>query len=145
LAGARAVTAADFRAQNPAPALWYLARGTRSLYARTAWDQNAFWAVFTSPPQVNSDHQHFIAGDFVFARGADPLIVDPAPYGGVSSWQGNAPTADASVVPGDYAPSQTPWSKAELLWARGTSDAVYAARSDFAHAFDFNGTDSDIP
>ena len=37
LAELRGVTAADFTAQSPAPALWYVARGTRALYARTAW------------------------------------------------------------------------------------------------------------
>src|SRR4029078_1542263 len=38
-----------------------------------------------------------------------------------------------------------PWSEAELAWARGTDDAVYAARSDFAEAFIFSSTPSDIP
>jgi MYXO-CTERM domain-containing protein len=46
---------------------------------------------------------------------------------------------------GDYAPSQTPWSLADLPWARGTSDATVAARSDFAQAFIFAETPSDIP
>src|SRR5262249_47598244 len=48
-------------------------------------------------------------------------------------------------TPGDYAMTQTPWSQAELVWARGTDDAVYAARSDFAKAFNFSSTPSDIP
>src|SRR5262249_48509806 len=48
-------------------------------------------------------------------------------------------------TPGDYAMTQTPWSQAELVWARGTDDAVYAARSDFAKAFIFSSTPSDIP
>ncbi len=78
-------------------------------------------------------------------RGADDLVVDPAPYGAYSSWNSNAVTADSAVVQGGYAPSQTPWSHADLLWARGTADATFAARSDFAHGFDFNGTASDIP
>ena len=146
LAEVRSVTAADYTKQTPAPPLWYLARGTREVYARTAWDDpSAYWGVFISSPQLNSDHQHFTASSFVFSRGGDDLVVDPSPYGGPSSWQANAVTADSSVVTGDYAPSQTPWSTADLPWARGTSDATVAARSDFANAFIFDGTASDIP
>jgi hypothetical protein len=47
-------------------------------------------------------------------------------------------------VTGDYAPSQTPWSTAELLWARGTAAGVYAARGDYAKAFAFSSNASDI-
>jgi MYXO-CTERM domain-containing protein len=143
LAEARAVTPLDYRSQTPPPPLWYLSRGSRSVYARTAWDTQAYWGVFSSPPAL-LDHQHFSASSFVFSRGADHLIVDPAPYGGNTSWESNAVTADSSVVEGDYAPSQTPWSEAELPWARGTADAVFAARSDFSKAFIMAGTPSDI-
>ena len=145
LAEARAVTPADYRAQTPPPPLWYLARGTRTVYARTAWDGNAYWGVFSSPPQVVSDHHHFCAGNFVFSRGADHLIVDPSNYGEPGTLETNAPTVDSRRVTGDYAPSQTPWSEAELLWARGTAAAVFAARSDYAKAFIFSSNPSDIP
>ncbi|HXU02016.1 MAG TPA: MYXO-CTERM sorting domain-containing protein [Polyangia bacterium] len=144
LADARDVPAQDYRAQTPAAPLWYLARGTRTIYARTAWDAAAFWGVFTSAPQVVSDHQHFSSGNFLFSRGADHLIVDSSNYGESATFETNAITVDSPLLPGDYAKSQTGWSKAELLWARGTDAAVYAARSDFAHAFDFNGTASDV-
>ncbi len=138
-AEARAVTPAEYAKQNPAPPLWYLARGTRQMYARTAWnDANAFWGVFMSEPQLNSDHQHFAASNFVFSRGADDLVVDPSPYGGPATFETNALSVDAGNLSGDYAMTQTPWSKAELLWARATSDATFAARADIAHAFDFN-------
>ncbi|MGD0527948.1 MAG: hypothetical protein ABSE49_22635 [Polyangiaceae bacterium] len=145
IAEARTVTPASYVAQSPAPPLWYLARGTREVYARTSWDETAFWGVFASPPQLNSDHQHFVASNFVFRRGADDLVVDGTPYGLPGTLSSNAVTADSSVVGGDYAPSQTPWSTAELSWARGTSDATYAARSDFANAFIFSSSPSDIP
>ena len=144
IAEARAVTPQGYSSQSPAPSPFYLARGTRQLYARSGWDAGATWAVFMSEPQLNSDHQHFDASNFVLSHGSDDLVVDPTPYGNESSWQSNAVTADSSVVTGDYAPSQTPWSLADLPWARGTADATYGARSDFAHAFDFNGTPSDI-
>jgi hypothetical protein len=139
----RAVTAADYRAQTPAPPLWYLARGSRTIYARSAWDAGAFWAVFSSPPHIVDDHLHLSAGNFVFSRGADHLIVDPSGYGEVATPAGNAISVDADLK-GDYPPSQTPWSAAELVWARGTADGVIAARSDFAKAFIFSDTPSPI-
>ncbi|HKA89887.1 MAG TPA: hypothetical protein VKE22_19635 [Haliangiales bacterium] len=145
LAEIRAVTPADYRAQSPAPPLWYIARGTRNVYARTGWDAGAYWAVFSSPPQVSSDHHHFAAGNFVFSRGADHLVVDPSNYGEPGTLETNAAGADSPGVTGAYAPSQTGWSEAELLWARGTNAAVYAARGDFAKAFKFSSTPSDIP
>ena len=146
LAEIRTVTPADYTQQTPTPPLWYLARGTRQVYARTAWnDPGAFWGVFMSEPQLNSDHQHFAASNFVFSRGADDLIVDSIPYGAEDTLDTNAVSADSAVDTGDYAMTQTPWSLADLPWARGTTDATFAARSDFAHAFDFDGTPSDIP
>jgi MYXO-CTERM domain-containing protein len=125
--------------------LWYLARGTRNVYARSAWDPAAFWAVFTSAPRLVDDHQHPDASNFVFARGADSLIVDPSPYACRSSLTGNAVTVDSDVVEEDYQPSQTFWSAADLPWARATRGGVVAARADFGKAFAFNGKDSDVP
>jgi len=145
LAELRSPAPQDYRAQVPAPPRWYVARGTRAVYARTSWDPDAFWAVFSSPPEVNSDHHHFAAGNFVFTRGGDHLIVDPSNYGEPGTLETNAVAAASPGVSGSYAPSQTPWSRAELLWARGTDAAVYAARSDFARAFDFADRASDIP
>jgi hypothetical protein len=141
----RGVTPQDYRAATPAPPLWYLARGTRAMYVRTSWSADAFWGVFASAPSVNSDHQHFAAGNFVFNRGGDGLVVDSSNYGEPDTHETNAVFVDSPGLPGDYAGTQTPWSLAELLWARGTDDAVFAARSDFAHAFDFDGTPSDVP
>ncbi len=145
IAEARSVTPSDYTAQTPAPSLWYLARGTRQMYVRTAWnDPNAFWGVFMAEPELNSDHQHFAASNFVFSHGSDDLIVDPSPYGGYASFETNALSADAAVLSGDYAMTQTPWSKAELVWARATADATFAARADIAHAFDWTNKTSDI-
>ncbi len=144
LAELRTVAAADYRTQSTPPAPWYLARGTRAMYARTAWDDGAYWSVFSSAPAVVSDHEHFSASNFVFNRGADPLIVDASNYGEYDTFATNAVTADSTVAQGDYIGTQTPWSNAELTWARGTSDATYAARSDFATAFNYSSTPSDI-
>ena len=144
IAEARAVTPQDYVKQSPAPAPWYLARGTREVYARTGWDAGAFWGVFASPPQLNSDHQHFVASNLTFSRGADDLVIDPAPYGMSGTLNSNAVSVESANVSGDYAGSQTPWSTAELLWARGTADATYAARSDITAAFVFQAPPSDV-
>lgn len=144
LAELRSTAPSDYRRQVPTPPLWYLARGTRTVYARTAWDGDAFWAVFSSPPHLVSDHLHHAAGNFVFSRGGDHLVVDPSNYGEPGTLETNAIGVDSPGVLGDYAPSQTPWSRAELRWARGSRAAVHAARSDFAKAFNWNNGTSDV-
>ncbi len=145
LAEIRQATPMDFRAQSTSPPLWYLSRGTRTLYARTSWDPSAFYGVFESSPETVDDHHHFSSSNFAFSRGADHLIVDPSYYGCRSTLPTNALTADSDVVMGDYKPSQTPWSEADLPWARASDSALYAARSDFAKAFNYASSDSDIP
>jgi hypothetical protein len=123
----------------------FLAAGTRNLYTRSGWDRGAFWAVFTSPPRLVDDHQRVDASNFVFVRGADALVVDPSPYGSRSSLTGNALTVDSAVVLDRYKPSQTPWSEAELHWARATASGAATARADITRAFNFSGTESDLP
>jgi len=143
LAEARTSTPSD-----PATAglpLWYLAKGTRNVYMRSSFDPSAFWAVFTSAPRVVPDHQHADASNFVLSRGADHLIVDPSPYGTQSTLTSNAIAIDSPIANAEYRPSQTGWSLADLPWARGTKGGVVAARSDFAQAFHFNETPSDVP
>jgi len=140
---AAAASPVDFYA-TPAP-LYYLARGTRTLHARSAWDAGAFWGVFVSSPHIVPDHNHVDAGNFVLSRGKDHLIVDPSSYGSRTTLTSNAPTVNADVVQGNYKPSQTAWSAAELLWARGTESGVAAARGDHAKAYNYASTKSDIP
>jgi hypothetical protein len=139
----RNVTPQDYRAQTPPPSLWYLSRGLGNMYVRTSWDASAFWAVFMSG-SPEGDHQHYAASNFVFSRGNDHLIVDSSNYGEPATFETNAVSADAAVTPGDYALTQGPWGVPNMPWARGSSDGVFGARSDFAHAFEFNGTPSDI-
>ena len=146
LADTRAVTAVDPTPTAATPGLppWFLARGPRNLYARSAWTTTAFWSVLTSAPRVVDDHQHMDASSFVFVRGGDSLIVDPSPYASRSSLTSNALTLESNVVVGDYKPSQTSWSGADMPLARGTASGVVAARADFANAFNFSSTASDI-
>ncbi len=142
----RAVTPADFRTASPPPPTWFLARGSRTVYARTSWDASALWAVFQSAPALVSDHQHFAASNFVLSRGADHLIVDSSQYGAPDTLETNALTLDSPQLElhGDYARTQTPWSEAALAWARASAAGVVAARSDLADAFVFSSSPSDV-
>src|SRR5204862_555475 len=79
LAELRNVAPQDYRAQVPAPPLWYLARGVGNLYVRTSWGEDAFWAVFMSG-SPKADHAHYAASNFLFSRGGDHLIVDSSNY-----------------------------------------------------------------
>jgi hypothetical protein len=142
LADARAVAPRDYRAQKPAPPLWYLARGVGNLYVRTSWAEDAFWAVFMSG-SPKADHAHYAASNFVFTRGGDHLIVDSSNYAQFSTFGTNAISADTSA-PGGYALTQGPWGHATMPWARATSDRVFAARADFARTFEYNGQASEI-
>jgi hypothetical protein len=141
IAELRAVQPEDFKSTNPP--LYYLSRGSRVLYARTSWDASAYWGVFSSPPQLVSDHEHLAAGNFSFSRGGDHLIVDSSRYGEGVTFETNAIAVECDLM-GDYSPAQTPWSQADLPWARGTADGVYAARSDFTDAFIFSSGPSHV-
>lgn len=143
VAETRGASAVDYNAT--ARPTFYLARGTGNFFARTSWKPDAYWGVFHSSPMVVSDHEHMDAGNVVFTRGADPILVDPSPYGARGTLNTNAPTLDSDVVTGDYKPSQTPWSEAKLAYARGTSTNVFAARADYAKAFIFSSKPSDVP
>ncbi len=142
LAEARQVPDANFESTQPPTA--YLASGTRNLYSRSSWAPTATWSVFTSAPRLVPDHQHPDAANFVLSRGADSLIVDPSPYGSQSTLTGNGIAVDSNSVQGDNRPSQTSWSSADLPWARQSASGAVAARSNFALAFNYDGTSSDI-
>jgi hypothetical protein len=142
LAELRKVSPQDYRAQTPTPPLWYLARGVGNLYVRTSWREDALWAVFLSGTPT-ADHAHYAASSFVLSRGGDHLIVDSANYTQFSTLGSNGIAVDTSA-PGGYARTQGPWGVPTMPWVRATSDGVFAARSDFARAFAYNGTPSEI-
>ena len=143
LAEARGAVPASFTTTPRAP--FFLATGTRKLYARSGWDPGAFWAVFVSAPRFAVDHQHLDASTFVFSRGADSLVVDPSPYGSLSTLTTNALSVDSLTVQSNYRPSQSPYSRAELAWARGTQGGVVAGRAALEGAFADPQGNSDVP
>ena len=128
-----------------AAALVPRARDAADVRAHRVDDPNAFWGVFMSAPQLVSDHQHFAASNFVFTRGADHLDRRPVALRRLRDLRDQRRHRGLDRAAGRLRQTQTPWSEAELLWARGTADATFAARSDFAKAFDLSDTPSDIP
>ncbi len=142
LAESRGVAAVDYVSTNPPT--FYLARGTRNVYGRSSWQPSAFWTVFTSAPRLGPDHQHIDSSNFVLTRGSDHLIVDPSPYGSLSSQTSNAIIVDSNTVGADYRPCQSAQSKAELPWARGFESGVVGARAELSKAFQTDGN-TDVP
>lgn len=125
---------------------WYQAAATATLYTRTGWDEHAIWFVAACAQAGRGDHRGPNAGNFVLSRGGADLIVDPSPYGSLSTLTGNAPTVASKRLPGKYVPSQGAWSEdIAWRWATKTRGGVVAARCDYADAFRFQEQSSDVP
>ncbi len=125
---------------------FYLARGMSNFYTRSHWGKDAVWTVIQCSKTVDVDHMHPDAGNFVISRGDDDLIVDPSPYGTLSSLTSNAPTVESAHLPDEYKPSQAYWSeKTDFRWALQTASGVVAARCDYADQYKFQHRPSDVP
>ncbi len=125
----------------------WTAKSTRTVFARSSWDPHAVWGAFTCGPRLVEDHQHVNAGNWVMSRGGDYLVVDPTPYGSLSTLNGNAPAVD-SIVAG-RSPSQQ-WSllgrKTDLVWTRAATGNIVAARGDYADQFSgLSEMDDEVP
>lgn len=127
---------------------WYQTTATATLFTRTSWDEHAIW--FVASCALNSlDHRGPNAGNFVLSRGSADLIVDPSPYGSLSTLTGNAPTVMSKQfqhkLP-NYLPSQGAWGEdVAWRWATKTKGGVVAARCDYADAYRLQERKSDIP
>jgi hypothetical protein len=123
----------------------YLGKGVGNWYVRGAWSKDTVWSVFQCTRRLVDDHEHNDAGNFVFTRGADDLVVDPSPYGTLSTLTSNAPAVDSNAVPDGYSPSQGNWGKTtHLAWARQSGSGVGAARCDYADQFRLDDYPSDV-
>ena len=123
----------------------YLARGTGNWYVRGDWSAEAAWGVFQCTRQLVADHQYANAGNWVLTRGADDLVVDPSPYGSLSTLTGNAPAIDTASLPEGYSPSQGYWGqKTGLVWTRQSASGIAAARCDYADQFQRSDVPSDV-
>ncbi len=123
----------------------YLGKGVGNWYVRGAWSKDTVWGVFQCTRRLVDDHEHNDAGNFVLARGADDMVVDPSPYGTLSTLTGNAPAVDSNVLPDGYSPSQGNWGAAtHLAWTRQSVSGVAAARCDYADQFRLDDSPSDV-
>jgi hypothetical protein len=124
---------------------WYLAPGTGNFFARTRWDDKAVWFVAECSNTTNTDHHGPNAGTFVLSRGKDDVIVDPSPYGSLSTLTGNAPAIRSPQLPKDYQPSQASWGeRSGWDWVTQTRAGIVAARCSYADQFKFQENKSDI-
>jgi hypothetical protein len=124
----------------------FFARGTSILYARSRWDEHAVWFAAFCSSTIDVDHLPPHAGNFVLSRGRDHAIVDPTPYGSLSSLTSNAPTVEATGQPPGYVPSQTFWSRAtRFVWKQGFGEGGVLARCDYADQYRFRDEPSPIP
>jgi MYXO-CTERM domain-containing protein len=124
---------------------WYQARSSATVFARTSWDDQAIWFVASCASMSGVDHRSPNAGNFVLSRGAADLIVDPTPYGSLSTLTGNAPTVASAQLPPKYIPSQGAWGEdIAWRWATQTRTGVVAARCDYADAFRFQERKTDV-
>jgi hypothetical protein len=123
----------------------HLATGTGNWYLRGSFTPATVWGVFQCSHRLVADHEHNDAGNWVLTRGADDLVVDPSPYGTVSSMSSNAPAVDSNSLPDGYSPSQGFWGEATKLdWARQSGSGVAAARCDYADQFRRDDVPSDV-
>jgi hypothetical protein len=125
---------------------YYIASGVSTLYARSHWTADAVWTVLQCSKTVDVDHMHPNAGNIVISRGSDDVIVDPSPYGTLSSLTSNAPTVESKQLPDHYKPSQAYWSvKTGFRWAHQTASGIVTARCDYADQYKFQDNPSDVP
>ncbi len=142
LAAARTGASNDLPSDSPTN---HLASGTGNWYLRGNHTPATVWGVFQCSHRLVADHEHNDAGNFVLTRGGDDLVVDPSPYGTVSTLSSNAPAVDSNSLPEGYSPSQGFWGKATKLdWARQSSSGVAAARCDYADQFSRDDVPSDV-
>jgi len=144
LADARNVRPVPFP-RDTAPT-FYMAKGVGSMFARSTWSPAAAWMAMQCTRTIDVDHLPANAGNFVLTRGGDELVVDPSPYGSLSSLTSNAPSVESAHLPADYKPSQAYWSvRTGYTWARQTESAIVAARCDYADQYRFQERPSDVP
>ena len=142
LALARAGASAALPSDTPTN---HLATGTGNWYMRGSFDAGTVWSVFQCSRRLVDDHQHNDAGNWVLTRGADDVVVDPSPYGTVSTLSSNAPAVDSNALPDGYSPSQGYWGqKTKLDWARQSSSGVASGRCDYADQFARDDVPSDV-
>ena len=144
LAQAEMVEPVEFpRSQSPSR---YFATGSGTLYVRFNWSDDGAWFAAPCSRARDVDHMHPNAGSFVLSRGRDDIIVDPSPYGTLSSITSNAPTSESGNLPAEYQPSQAFWAtRTRFDWIWQAADGLLVARCDYADQYRIQDTPSDVP
>ena len=122
----------------------YVAHGTGTVMARTAWSADAAWVAMNSGPPWG-DHQHLDQGHFEVVRGADSLIIDPGAYDAYSTMSHNSLLIDDHKENIRWAPNQGVWGKAAELPRSEDANGVVYAEADFGAAYDPDGYPQDNP
>ena len=122
----------------------YVAHGTGTVMARTAWNADAAWVAMNSGPPWG-DYQHLDQGHFEVVRGADRLIVDPGAYDAYSTMSHNSLLIDDHKENIRWAPNQGVWGKAAGLPRSEDANGVVYAEADFGAAYDPDGYPQDNP
>ncbi|MEP7311024.1 MAG: hypothetical protein ABI859_00450 [Pseudomonadota bacterium] len=123
----------------------YLSIGSGTLYARFSWSDDGAWLAAPCSRARDVDHMHPNAGSFVLSRGRDDVIVDPSPYGTLSSLTSNAPTSESGNLPASYQPSQAFWAtRTGFDWIWQAADGMLVARCDYADQYRIQQTPTDV-
>lgn len=123
----------------------YVAAGTQTFFARSDWSPQSPWLVTNCGLINDMDHRPADAGNLVFSRGTDAIVVDPSPYGSLSTLTSNAPSVRSAQLPAEYTPSQGTWGRATgLRWAKQTPRGVMLASCDYADQYRFKDQPSDV-
>ncbi|MGL4965113.1 MAG: hypothetical protein ACRC67_28055 [Inquilinus sp.] len=154
LAAAEPVTAQPID-RTALPPGW-LAAGAGNFYARSGFGPGATWMVSQCRGLISA-HQQLNAGNIVLSRGADALVVDPSPYGSLSTLTGNAPTMSQPHFAADYRPSQGSWGEENppdvlplalttrfLFAGSSATSGVSATQCAYTGQFRFQGNASEI-
>lgn len=126
----------------------YVARGSGTLYARTLGggsNGDAVWMAMQCSKTLDVDHRPPNTGNLVISRGRDELVVDPSPYGSLSSLTSNAPTVSSPQLPDDYRPSQAFWGKSSgFAHLAQTSSGAVTLRCEYGDQYAFQSNPSDV-
>jgi len=124
----------------------YFSPGTGVLYARADWSDSSPWFAAMCSGVRDVDHMHPNAGNFVLSLGNVPVIVDPSPYGTLSTLTSNAPAVESGVLPREYSPSQGYWgSDTRFEWIRSANDGrLLVARCVYSGQFRLQDLPSDV-
>jgi len=123
----------------------YMSPATQTWFVRTSWSTTATWMAMQCAGVLGIDHRPPNAGNFVISRGGDDVIVDPSPYGSLSSLTSNAPAITSYRFPIAYSPSQSPFGvSTHFEWVWQDSSGVAAARCNYTDQFRWQDQSRDV-